>query len=135
MAVVFGLVYKKWKAEDPIAQRMAAADANQPDTDALSWYQSRFETLGMSNASPGADTLRRLFVLLIGLGVRESSGRYCAGIEIPAKTTSRPTPQRLGFFKRAGTHTRRARYFRPCSRVLAGPSVNQRAPSGPAVMP
>lgn len=27
----------------------------------------------------GTDTLRQLFVLLIGLGMRESSGQYCEG--------------------------------------------------------
>jgi hypothetical protein len=33
----------------------------------------------MSNDASGSDTLRHLFVLLTGLGIRESSGRYCVG--------------------------------------------------------
>ena len=33
----------------------------------------------MRNDVSGIDTLRHLFVLMIGLGMRELSGRYCEG--------------------------------------------------------
>ena len=48
-------------------------------TDALTWYDSRFTAAGMSNAANGIDTLRHAYTLLIGLGMRESSGKYCEG--------------------------------------------------------
>jgi hypothetical protein len=35
----------------------------------------------MPNSESGADTLRHLFVLLIGLGMRVSSGLYCQGFD------------------------------------------------------
>jgi hypothetical protein len=98
MAVVFGLVYEKWKAGDPFAARMAAADTNQPPTDALSWYQGRFQARGMSNASAGADTLRHLFVLLIGLGMRESTGRHCEGRDTTADNVTADTAE-AGLFQ------------------------------------
>jgi hypothetical protein len=98
MAVVFGLAYQKWKAGDPIVTRMAAADTNEPPTDALSWYQGRFGVLNMSNDTAGADSLRHLFVLLIGLGMRESSGRYCEGRDTTADNVTADTAE-AGLFQ------------------------------------
>ena len=98
MAVVFGLAYQKWKAGDPIVTRMAAADTREPPTDALSWYQGRFQALNMSNDTAGADTLRHLFVLLIGLGMRESSGRYCEGRDTTADNVTADTAE-AGLFQ------------------------------------
>jgi hypothetical protein len=98
MAVVFGLVYAKLKTSDPAATAMAAASISKNSADGLSWYQARFTAAGMSNASPGSDTLRHLFVLLIGLGMRESSGRYCAGRDTSEENTSADTAE-AGLFQ------------------------------------
>jgi hypothetical protein len=38
-----------------------------------------FSAAGLTNNGSGSDILRHLFVLLTGVGVRESSGRYCMG--------------------------------------------------------
>lgn len=59
------------------ARGTPATDADR--TDALTWYDSVFRELGMSNSTDGLDTLRHAYVLLIGVGVRETSGKYCAG--------------------------------------------------------
>jgi hypothetical protein len=48
-------------------------------TDALTWYDPEYRALKMQNDKDGVDTLRHAYVLLIGLGMRESSGRYCVG--------------------------------------------------------
>jgi hypothetical protein len=98
MAVVFGTVYAKWMANDPIAAAMAAANTGASNSDALAWYNSGFNAVGMSNATPGADTLRHLFVLLIGLGMRESSGRYCEGRDLSENNTSADTAE-AGLFQ------------------------------------
>jgi hypothetical protein len=98
MAVVFGVVYAKLKAGNPAATAMAVASISTNSTDALSWYQARFTAAGMSNAIPGPDTLRHLFVLLIGLGMRESSGRYCAGRDTSEENTSADTAE-AGLFQ------------------------------------
>jgi N-acetylmuramoyl-L-alanine amidase len=98
MAVMFGLVYAKLRAADPAATAMAAADVNANPADALWWYQSRFTAVGMSNAISGPDTLRHLFVLLMGLGMRESSGRYCEGRDTSEENTSADTAE-AGLFQ------------------------------------
>jgi hypothetical protein len=58
---------------------MARANTDDPDIDALAWYNGIFIENGMGNNISGEDTLRHLFVLLMGLGMRESSGQHCCG--------------------------------------------------------
>jgi hypothetical protein len=98
MAVVFGQVHAKLKAGDAAATAMAAASITTNSADALSWYGGRFAAAGMSNAVPGPDTLRHLFILLIGLGMRESSGSYCTGRDTSAENTSADTAE-AGLFQ------------------------------------
>jgi uncharacterized protein (TIGR02594 family) len=75
---------------DPGATEMAQK-AGDGETDALAWYASEFVKLGMDNSKAGVDTLRHLFVLMIGLGMRESSGQYCEGRDQSATNTSSDT--------------------------------------------
>jgi peptidoglycan hydrolase-like protein with peptidoglycan-binding domain len=77
MGLTFARVYCKFKASDPSALLMASADSGNASIDALTVYRKEFRALAMDNSVSGPDTLRHLFVLLIGLGMRESSGRYC----------------------------------------------------------
>ena len=79
MAVAYGKAYRKLKAGDPVATFMAKKATGDAARDALDHYDAQFKALGMKNDKGGADTLRHLFVLLLGLGMRESSGRYCEG--------------------------------------------------------
>src|SRR6516165_1943153 len=88
MAVAFARVYAKWKIGNSAALVMAAANSGDDTRDALSWYNSRFQPKAMDNGKAGADTLRHLFVLLFGLGMRESSGRYCEGRDRSARNIS-----------------------------------------------
>jgi hypothetical protein len=85
MALTFARVYCKLEASDASAQVMARADSNKPGIDALSVYKRDFADLNMDNSADGPDTLRHLFVLLTGLGIRESSGKYCEGRDMSAK--------------------------------------------------
>ena len=41
----------------------------------------------------GAVTLRHLFALILGLGMRESSGRYCEGRDMSASNVSAETAE------------------------------------------
>src|SRR5262245_66510653 len=88
MAVAFARVYAKWKMRNSAALVMAAANSGDDTRDALSWYNSRFQPKAMDNSKAGTDTLRHLFVLLFGLGMRESSGRYCEGRDRSARHIS-----------------------------------------------
>lgn len=56
--------------------------------DALAWYATEFTNLGMSNDVAGVDTLRHVYTLLLGLGMRESSGEYCCGRDTSATNTT-----------------------------------------------
>ena len=66
--------------------------------DCLAWYNQEFLDLCMDNRADGADTLRHLFVLLTGLGMRESSGRYCEGRDMAALNTTAETAE-AGLFQ------------------------------------
>jgi hypothetical protein len=79
MALTYAQVYRNYLAGDSSAHVMAQANTGNDETDAISWYNSRFVAHNMSNAVSGVDTLRHLWVLLLGLGMRESSGQYCCG--------------------------------------------------------
>ena len=81
MAVMFAVVQRKLAQGDPAALEMAKPASGDTDHDALAHYASRFAALGMRNDRGGVETLRHLFVLMFGLGLRESSGRYCEGYD------------------------------------------------------
>lgn len=74
-------------------QVMAQADTGDRDNDALSWYAAEFEELGMDNSEPGLTSLRHLFVLMIGLGMCESSGNHWCGRDQSADNTSPDTAE------------------------------------------
>jgi hypothetical protein len=98
MAVAYARVYCKLKARDVAAVEMAKPQTADADRDALTWYSQIFAGVGMSNDRVGVDTLRHLFVLLIGLGMRESSGKYCEGRDKSASNTTAETAE-AGLFQ------------------------------------
>jgi hypothetical protein len=66
----------------------------------------------MDNSKAGADTLRHLFVLLFGLGMRESSGRYCEGRDRSAQNISADSAE-AGLFQMSwDAHTANAEILR-----------------------
>lgn len=91
MAVTFGRVHCKLKASDPAVVAMASAAAADANRDALAHYKPQFDALGMSNATAGIDTLRHLFALMMGLGMRESSGKHCEGRDMSADNVTADT--------------------------------------------
>src|SRR5262245_21996499 len=98
MAVMFGRVYCKLNANRDAASEMAMADTGEDATDALAWYSQEFVDLGMDNTSPGPDVLRHLFILLTGLGMRESAGKHCEGRDASATNTTAETAE-TGLFQ------------------------------------
>lgn len=91
MAIAWSTVYRKYLGNDPTAVEMAKANTGNSDLDALAWYADVFEDFEMDNDKPGVDTLRHLFVLLMGLGMRESSGQHCCGRDQSADNTDAMT--------------------------------------------
>ncbi|MFO1430569.1 MAG: SH3 domain-containing protein [Candidatus Competibacteraceae bacterium] len=98
MALVFARVYCKLLGDNPYAVEMAKADTGDSSRDALSYYANQFDQLGMDNDASGVVTLRHLFVLLLGLGMRESSGRWCEGRDLSANNTTSETAE-AGLFQ------------------------------------
>jgi pimeloyl-ACP methyl ester carboxylesterase len=87
IALVYARVYLKLQAGDAAAVDMAKANTGDADNDVLAYDREAFGAAGLSNAGSGVDTLRHMFVLLTGLGMRESSGKYCNGIDRTASVT------------------------------------------------
>jgi uncharacterized protein (TIGR02594 family) len=90
MGMAYALALTGLRTRVPAAVEMAQP-AGHPDDDALPYYRDEFEELGINIDRPGAETLRALFVMLIGLGMRESSGRYCEGRDMSATNMSSET--------------------------------------------
>jgi len=90
MALAFATTYKKFKVGHPAVIEMAKARTNS-DKDALNLYRDEFVSLGMSNEVSGIDTLRHLYVMMLGSGMRESSGRHCEGRDMSADNVTAET--------------------------------------------
>jgi hypothetical protein len=97
MALVYARVYVKLKNGNAAALDMAAANTGIAASDALAHYNDIFAAAGMNNSLFGAATLRHLFVLLIGLGMRESGGNYCTGRDLSAANIN-PQTAEAGMF-------------------------------------
>lgn len=81
---------------DPTRSELAVVSQAQTTDgvhDALAWYSTQFTTAGLSNAQSGTDTLRHIYVLLLGLGMRESSGEHCVGRDTSATNTTASTAE------------------------------------------
>lgn len=111
MAIAFAQAYVRLiDMDDPIAWEMAKANTGNDSVDAISWYNSNFQNLGMDNSVAGVDTLRHLFVLLMGLGMRESSGRHCEGRDQSASNTTAETAE-AGLFQTSWNARASSPYF------------------------
>jgi hypothetical protein len=79
MALAYATCVRKFQRGDMTAHEIAKAETGDSDHDALALYRSQFQKLGMSNNVTSRNTLRHVFVFLLGLGMRESSGEHCCG--------------------------------------------------------
>ncbi len=79
VTLAFANAYRQYRVGYPPAVEMAKANTHNSDKDVMSWEAGRFDAAGMSNNEDGVDTLMHLWVYLMGLGMRESSGKYCCG--------------------------------------------------------
>jgi peptidoglycan hydrolase-like protein with peptidoglycan-binding domain len=93
IALCFALAATRLMQGHPSAAVAAQADRNLADYDALSWYRDEFLDIGMDCSQDGIDTLGALLLLMLGLGARESTGRYCEGRDMSATNTSSDTAE------------------------------------------
>ena len=86
VALVFArAVCNQTRSDVTVVAKAKTADLQK---DALAWYDAIFTGLGMTNEVAGVDTLRHSYTLLLGLGMRESSGEHCTGRDMSATNTS-----------------------------------------------
>ena len=69
-----------------------AAEIGKPSRDVLAWYSQEIADAGASMTSPG-ERLVAIFAVIVGLGMRESSGRYCVGADTPESGGEPTTPE------------------------------------------
>lgn len=67
---------------NPDRADVKVVSATAEGNDALAHYKALFDAAGMRNDTAGVDTLRHSYVLLIGLGMMESSGKFCEGRDV-----------------------------------------------------
>ena len=91
MAKTFALAVERYRKGDSAALIMAGAETGDASTDALTYLRAEFAAKGMQNTASGLDTLRHLFVLLVGLGMRESTGNHWKGKDPGASNTTADT--------------------------------------------
>ena len=80
MALVFARAV--CQPERPDVRVVSAPVGPANSDDALAVYAAIFAAAGMQNDTAGVDTLRHSYALLIGLGMMESSGKYCEGRDV-----------------------------------------------------
>lgn len=95
MALIYARVYCHYRLEpgqpenfrDPFTVKMAKAVAPNADinTDAVAKFAARLRGFGADLSVDGINVLRGVFTILIGLGMRESSGKFCAGRDLCAQ--------------------------------------------------
>lgn len=78
-AFAYATMVRKFENNDLTAHEIAKAETGDTEHDALALYRDQFQRLGMGNSIAGRDVLRHVFVFLLGLGMRESSGKHCCG--------------------------------------------------------
>jgi hypothetical protein len=98
MALTFAKSLCRYKKRDIAGLVMADRMTGNPLKDVLTYYASDFSSLGMSNDTESSSTLRHLYSLAIGLGMRESDGLYCEGRDMSASNVTSDTAE-AGIFQ------------------------------------
>jgi hypothetical protein len=87
------------KTKSALSSIMSAASSGNDVKDALTHYQSNFGSLPIAVSAAGLQPLRAVYVLGIGLGMRESSGSYCEGWDRSAGSNRSSSAAEAGAFQ------------------------------------
>lgn len=91
MAVAFAETYRLLKSNYPAAVTAARPLAGDARHDVLDHYAPELAAVGASAKTP-AGRLISVFAIMLGLGMRESSGRHCCGPDTPEDRGPRGKP-------------------------------------------
>jgi uncharacterized protein (TIGR02594 family) len=98
MALSFAQDYLRLIAEHPAVVKFTRARQNS-DKDALNLYAADYRRIGAaSNESGGLNVLINLYALMLGSGMRESSGKHCCGRDKSASNVTSDTAE-AGLFQ------------------------------------
>lgn len=97
MAVAYVDAVAGLAAGDPYVAAMTAPVDPDGNRDILSWYADLLDAAGLPRAT-AADRLLAVFVIMTGLGMRESSGQHCEGRDQSSDNTSAATAE-AGLFQ------------------------------------
>lgn len=92
-ALSWANTYRQYLMGYAPAVEMAKANSGNQDKDVLAWYADEFDDLNMNNSEDGPDTLRHLWAFLLGMGMRESSGKHCCGRDMSADNVASDTAE------------------------------------------
>jgi hypothetical protein len=98
MALTYARSLCRLRDDHDAAKRMAARASADESRDALTWYEDHFDRNGVDVDRSGREALRALYTLGLGLGMRESSGKYCEGYDTTAGAQSAVTAE-AGLFQ------------------------------------
>ncbi|PWT91746.1 MAG: hypothetical protein C5B54_04715 [Acidobacteria bacterium] len=88
MAIAYACAFRKYNVDHAAFREIGKANSKNDSKDVLSWYASTFNAAGMNNDDAGVSTLRHVYAFMMGLGMRESSGRHCEGRDMSASNVS-----------------------------------------------
>jgi hypothetical protein len=101
MALTFGRSLCRLKglgADAGPAQIMARTKSGAQRSDALAWFNPEFERLNIKTRSSSAETLKAVYTLATGLGMRESTGRHTIGFDVSVRAQTSKTAE-AGLFQ------------------------------------
>jgi hypothetical protein len=102
VALSFARSLCRYKASQETPSSVAAIMSGargSSDKDAITHYLTSFESLAIKTNIAGADPLRALYTLGMGLGMRESSGKYCVGWDVSAGSNRASATGEAGVFQ------------------------------------
>lgn len=96
-----GLCRQKEAFDTPsgLVNVLTGAKSSSATKDALTHYQTQFANLPIALNEAGSGPLRALYVLGLGLGMRESSGKYCEGWDRSAGSSRPSAAGEAGLFQ------------------------------------
>jgi hypothetical protein len=101
MALTYARSYCRYKTTQAAPTGLVTlftSGAKTAAKDALAHYSTTFSGLSIDVNTVGVNPLRAVYTLGIGLGMRESSGKYCEGRDMSASNTSASTAE-AGMFQ------------------------------------
>lgn len=83
----------------PAAVIISAANSENSSNDALAYYQNNLTNLPIQTNIAGEESMRAIYVLGMGLGMRESSGTYCEGWDKAAGASRTSSAGEAGLYQ------------------------------------